>query len=153
MQQRPLEEEEEEEEEEEDDPSYFDSSCFDFFDSRKTLLTPLPSGKLTRSSVDTVACSPVPQTHDEAHQLVDKIATHSARATFNFQLSTEHIHRLSTPKRYCELHNNRPVFITQRRETGRPIRFKCRKWSIVMQFAATHRSRGLLTLRNPIQER
>jgi hypothetical protein len=69
MQQRPLEEEEEEEEEEED-PSYFDSSCFDFFDSRKTLLTPLPSGKLTRSSVDTVACSPVPQNHDEAHQLI-----------------------------------------------------------------------------------
>jgi hypothetical protein len=150
MQQRPL--EEEEEEEEEDDPSYFDSSCFDFFDSRKTLLTPLPSGKLTRS-VDTVACSPVPQNHDEAHQLINELATHSARATFNFQLSTEHIHRLSTPKRYCELHNNRPVFITQRRETGRPIRFKCRKWSIVMQFAATHRSRGLLTLRNPIQER
>jgi hypothetical protein len=84
MQQRPLEEEEEEEEEEEDDSSYFDSSCFDFFDSRKTLLTPLPSGKLTRS-VDTVACSPVPQNHDEAHQLVDELATHSARATFNFQ--------------------------------------------------------------------
>jgi hypothetical protein len=46
---------------------------------------------------------------------------------------------------YCELHDNRPkgrfgsnpaVFITQRRETGRPIKFKCRKWSIIVQFAA-----------------